>query len=111
MGYYVVYTAEIQHRILEDGRENSYVRIGIYYSSESLVTYGAIAYNRYETVKDAENEWNEYCKKMRSEWPLRAGMDVASAQKLKDISKDCVTIDGRHHTMRMDMPGEQKQLF
>ena len=111
MAYYVVYMAEIQHRVLDDGSTNSYVYIGVYYSKEALVTYGAIAYNQYETEKDAENEWNEYCKQMRKEWPLRAGMDVASAQKLEDISNDCVTIDGRHHTMRTDMPGDQKQLF
>jgi hypothetical protein len=48
---------------------------------------------------------------MQKEWPLRAGMDVASAKKLLDICNDCVTIDSRHHTMRMDVPGEQKQLF
>jgi hypothetical protein len=111
MAYYVVYKSNIHKRMLQNGLTQHYVMIGVYNSEQALKMHGAIYYNRFNREEDATKDWDSHCRQMQKEWPLRAGMDVASAKKLLDICNDCVTIDGRHHTMRMDIPGEQKQLF
>lgn len=111
MGYYVVYKSAIRKRILKSGVTRHYVMVGVYNSEKALKKNGAIVYNYFNYEEDATSDWDAHCKQMKKEWSLRAGMDVASAQKMKDISDGTVTIDRRHLAVRMDMPGEQKQLF
>ena len=111
MAYYVVYEAEVQRRVREDGYVQYYVHVGVYYTAEALKDSGAIRWTQHDTVADASGAWDAYCYGMNKRWPRRAGMEVAEEEKYRQVREGCLTLDGEHLKEKVDRSEPPQKLF
>lgn len=111
MAYYVVYKSEVRKRTTEQGKEEHYVNVGVFYSYKFMQESGALEWTQHETEDDASGAWDAYCGKMRSKWPRKAGMDIAEEEKYRQVLEGTVTIDGSHLKVEVDRNEPPKRLF
>lgn len=102
MKYFAVYKSRVQQRTTKDGRVEFYTDVGIFYDKAAMGA--AMEWSEHDSEKDAEEAWSAHCKKMRQEWPRRAGMDAAEADKYRQVSASDVTIDGAHTSASKQEP-------
>jgi hypothetical protein len=109
MPYYVVYEAEVQRRVRDDGYVQHYVHVGVYYSVQALKDSGAIRWTQHETEGDASGAWDAHCSKQR--WPSKAGMDVVQEEKYRQVRDGSLTLDGEHLKIKVDRSEPPPTLF
>lgn len=106
MTYFVVYKSKAQQRTTKEGRIEYYVDVGIFYDKTAMGA--AMEWTEHSDIRDAETAWDTHCAMMRKEWPRRAGMDGAEAEKYRQVSRGDVTIDGAHTRTKRET---QQNLF
>jgi hypothetical protein len=111
MPYYVVYEAEVQRRVREDGYVQHYVHVGVYYSVQALKENGAIRWTQHETVGDASGAWDAHCDRMKKIWHQKAGTEAVCQEKYRQVREGCLTLDGEHLRTKVERSEPPQRLF